>query len=80
MAYNNSQNNSYSQGPKKCAFCKVKTIEIDYKDSNTLTRYLNRWNKIESAKRNGNCAKHQRGLTIAIKRARHLALLPFSVR
>ena len=80
MAYNNSKNNSYSQGPKKCAFCKTKTDEIDYKDVNTLSRYLNRWNKIESAKRNGACAKHQRELTVAIKRARHLALLPFCVR
>lgn len=80
MAYINSKNNSYSQGPKKCAFCKAKTTEIDYKDVNTLSRYLNRWNKIESAKRNGACSRHQRELTVAVKRARHLALLPFCVR
>lgn len=65
---------------KKCSFCKTNVKEIDYKDVSTLGRYLNRWNKIESAQRNGNCAKHQKGLTKAIKRARHLALLPFTVR
>ncbi len=65
---------------KKCLFCKTKLVAIDYKDVNTLTKYLNRWNKIESGGRNGNCTKHQRELTTAIKRARHLALLPFTVR
>lgn len=80
MAYHTPQNNTNFIGNKKCAFCKTKTVEIDYKDANTLSRYLNRWNKIESAKRSGNCSGHQRALTAAIKRARHLALLPFSVR
>lgn len=65
---------------KKCLFCKAKTTTVDYKDASMLGRYLNRWNKIDSAARNGNCARHQRGLTIAVKRARHLALLPFTVR
>lgn len=67
---------------KKCLFCKAngKKEEIDYKDVSNLSRYLNRWNKIDSRKRNGNCTRHQRGVTIAIKRARHLALLPFTVR
>ncbi|MFA7244348.1 MAG: 30S ribosomal protein S18 [Patescibacteria group bacterium] len=65
---------------KKCNFCKAKVAEIDYKDVATLSRYLNRWNKIDSAGRNGNCAKHQRWMTVAIKRARHLALLPFTIK
>lgn len=65
---------------KKCNFCKAKVGEIDYKDVNMLSRYLNRWYKIEPATRSGNCARHQRSLATAIKRARHLALLPFTVR
>lgn len=65
---------------KKCAYCKTRELEIDYKDVSALSHYLNRWNKIESGKRNGNCAKHQRLMTTAIKRARHLALLPFVVK
>ena len=65
---------------KKCNFCKAKINEIDYKDVATLSRYLDRWSKIESKQRNGNCSRHQRWLTLAIKRARHLALLPFTIR
>lgn len=78
MAY--QRKTTYQPVNKKCLFCKVKAKEVDYKDVNNLAKYLNRWNKIESGNRNGNCAKHQRGLTTAIKRARHLALLPFTVR
>lgn len=78
MAY---QRNTYQpQGPKKCSFCKTKTVEIDYKDVSALSRYLNRWNRIESGSRSGNCSRHQREVTRAIKRARHLALLPFTIR
>lgn len=76
MAY---QQKTYQPQNKKCLFCKDKNNEIDYKDVNTLSKYLNRWNKIESADRNGNCSKHQRATTRAIKRARHLALLPFTI-
>ena len=78
MAYQRTQN--YNPQPKKCYFCKNKVTEIDYKDAATLAKYLNRWNKIESKNRNGNCTKHQRGMTRAIKQARHLALLPFTIR
>lgn len=78
MAYQRTQN--YNPQPKKCQFCKTKVTEIDYKDAATLGKYLNRWNKIESKNRNGNCTKHQRQLTRAIKQARHLALLPFTIR
>lgn len=74
MAYTMQNSN------KKCAFCKTKNIAVDYKDASTLARYLNRWNKIDSAKRAGNCSKHHRELTVAIKRARHLALLPYLVK
>ena len=79
MAYQ-KRDNFQPMAPKKCNFCKNKIVEVDYKDVSNLSRYLNRWNKIDSANRNGNCAKHQRGLARAIKRARHLALLPFTIQ
>ncbi len=65
---------------KKCFFCVNKINDIDYKDIATLSKYLNRWSKIESSERNGNCSKHQRWLNTAIKRARFLALLPYISR
>ena len=65
---------------KYCNFCKQKIGAIDYKDVATLSRYLDRWNKIQPRGRNGNCAKHQRWMTVAIKQARHLALLPYLVK
>jgi len=51
--------------------------EIDYKDSEALGRYVNEFGRIRPRRQTGTCAKHQRGLAIAVKRARHLALLPF---
>jgi len=74
-----SNRNTY-QPPKQCIFCKDREVVLDYKEITVLGKFLNRWNKIESRNRNGNCTKHQRLLTTAIKRARHLALLPFTVR
>lgn len=65
---------------KKCYFCKMRVKEVDYKDVSTLSRYLNRWSKIDPASRTGVCSKHQRQLSIAIKRARQLALLPYISR
>lgn len=65
---------------RECFFCKKKIDEIDYKDVNLLSHYLTDTGKIRPAKRTGTCSKHQRKLTKAIKRARHLALLPFVVR
>jgi small subunit ribosomal protein S18 len=61
-----------------CAFCLDKTREIDYKDISTLRRYLTDRGKIKSRRKTGTCAKHQRRLAIAVKRARHLALLAFT--
>jgi small subunit ribosomal protein S18 len=63
---------------KVCAFCLEKTKTIDYKDLSTLRRYLTERGKIKSRRKTGTCAKHQRRLAIAVKRARHLALLPFT--
>lgn len=66
--------------PKKrvCNFCIDKVESIDYKDVNKLRRYITERGKIIPRRISGNCAKHQRQLTIAIKRARNIALLPFT--
>ena len=63
---------------KVCAFCVDKVAEIDYKDIAKLRRYVSERAKILPRIISGNCAKHQRQLTVAIKRARHIALLPFT--
>ena len=61
-----------------CQFCVEKTDVIDYKDVGILHRYITERGKIKGRRKSGTCAKHQRRLAIAIKRARHLALLPFT--
>ena len=63
---------------KVCSFCVDKIDHIDYKDTAKLRRFLSERAKILPRRITGTCAKHQRQLTIAIKRARHIALLPFS--
>ncbi|MFC1545502.1 30S ribosomal protein S18 [Gemmatimonadota bacterium] len=63
---------------KPCRFCVEKKSWIDYKDDRTLRRFLTDRGKIVSRRQTGVCAKHQRLLTTAIKRARHVALLPFT--
>ena len=62
---------------KVCSFCANKNEVIDYKDPEKLRSYISDRGKIEPRRRTGTCAKHQRVLAIAIKRARHLALLPY---
>ena len=84
MAY--QRNNGESGGFKKkggfhrrkkvCVFC-GKDSEISYKDVNKLKRYISERGKILPRRITGNCAKHQRELTSAIKRARHMAILPY---
>ncbi len=64
---------------KNCNFCATKT-EPDYKDIGILGKYLTERGKILARTRSGVCSKHQRVLTRAIKRARHVALLPFVTR
>jgi small subunit ribosomal protein S18 len=61
-----------------CAFCVDKIVTIDYKDPGKLRRYISDRGKIEPRRKTGTCAGHQRMLTIALKRARHVALLPFT--
>lgn len=67
------------KGRKKvCVFCVDKVENIDYKDISKLRRFISERAKILPRRVTGTCACHQRDLTQAIKRARHLALLPFS--
>ncbi|KPJ71784.1 30S ribosomal protein S18 [Parcubacteria bacterium DG_74_3] len=63
-----------------CYFCVKNMGEIDYKDSDLLKRFISGLGKIRSRKRTGLCSKHQRELSRAIKRARHLGLLPYTVK
>ncbi len=65
------------QVKKVCAFCQEKSAGIDYKDVSKLRRYMTEKGKIIPRRVSGLCAKHQRELTTAIKRARVMALLPY---
>ena len=62
---------------KVCVYCADKNAVIDYKDVNKLKRYVSERGKILPRRITGNCAKHQRAITAAIKRARHVALMPY---
>ena len=84
MAFNKTER---GDGPKRrpggmrrrkkvCVFC-GKDSAIDYKDTAKLKRYVSERGKILPRRITGNCAKHQRALTVAIKRARHIALMPY---
>ena len=73
------ENRRMRKGRKKvCNFCADKIENIDYKDVARLRRFISERAKILPRRVTGTCAHHQRELTLAIKRARHLALLPFS--
>jgi small subunit ribosomal protein S18 len=68
-------------GPRRskvCNFCLDKVKEVPYKDVDLLRRYLTDRGKIRPRRQTGTCAKHQRSLAVAVKRARHLALIPFT--
>ena len=64
---------------RQCMFCQSNVDAINYKDTNTLRRYLSSFGKIVARKRSGVCAWHQRKLANAIKRARFMGLLPYVV-
>ena len=64
---------------KVCVFCADKSATIDYKDANKLKRYISERGKILPRRITGTCAKHQRALTVAVKRARQIAVLPYVV-
>ncbi len=63
---------------KVCAFCVDHVREIDYKDVSRLRRYLSDRAKIEPRRKTGTCAKHQRRLSVALKNARYMAMLPYT--
>lgn len=71
------QRRFYAQ-PRVCLFCTDHSVKIDYKQAEQLRRFVTESGKIRPRRQSGTCAKHQRELTRAIKRARHLALLPYT--
>ena len=81
MAMDNNSSPMKRAGGRKrrkvCAFCVDKVEHIDYKDAQKLKRYLSERSKILPRRTTGTCAMHQRQLTMAIKRARQVALLPY---
>ncbi len=78
MKPNNNNNKETTQLVKKsCYFCTNKLSTVDYKDAQVMRRFMSPHAKILSNKRTGTCPKHQRMVATALKRARHMALLPF---
>ena len=82
--YNRNNNNDDDSMPrhrrikkKVCMFCADKNLVIDYKDADKLRKFVSEKGKILPRRVTGLCAKHQREMTTAIKRARHIALLPY---
>jgi small subunit ribosomal protein S18 len=67
------------QRRKVCVFCADSAMKIDYKDVKTLSHFITERGKILPRRISGNCAKHQRDITFAIKRARNIALMPFTI-
>ncbi|TZE80849.1 30S ribosomal protein S18 [Calorimonas adulescens] len=80
MANTANQNRRKNRKARKkvCTFCQDKVELIDYKDIGKLRKYITERGKILPRRITGNCAKHQRQLTVAIKRARQVALLPYT--
>jgi small subunit ribosomal protein S18 len=81
--YTNETEQSYGSRrfvarPKICQFCADKNLTIDYKQADMLRRFITEDGKIRPRRQTGTCARHQRELAVAIKRARHIALLPFT--
>ena len=69
------------RGGKKriCRYCADKTLVIDYKDPQALKYFVSERGKVVPRRISGNCARHQRKVQLAVKRARHIALLPFTI-
>ena len=72
-----SRGRRYTPVRKVCAFCADKSNRIDYKEPDTLRRFITDRGKIRARRKTGACARHQRSIAMAIKRARYLALMPF---
>ena len=81
----NNRNNDEDFNPKfrkvrkkVCALCANKDFVLDYKNADQLKKFINEKGKILPRRATGACAKHQRDITLAVKRARHIAILPYS--
>jgi small subunit ribosomal protein S18 len=72
-----SRGRRYTPVRKVCAFCADKNARIDYKEPDSLRRFITDRGKIRARRKTGACARHQRAIAVAIKRARFLALMPF---
>ena len=75
-SYNNRRR--FTPRPKVCQFCADSSVTIDYKNTRLLERFITEEGKIRPRRQTGTCAKHQRVIAGAIKRARHIALLPYT--
>ncbi len=71
------EGSKYVPKRKVCSFCSEKVEYIDYKDATKLRPYISERGKIDPRRKTGTCARHQRALAVAIKRARHIALIPY---
>ena len=81
----NRRNNDEDYNPKfrkvrrkVCALCANKDLVLDYKNADQLKKFINEKGKILPRRATGACAKHQRDITLAVKRARHIAILPYT--
>ena len=81
----NNRNNDEDFNPKfkkmrkkVCALCANKDLVLDYKNADQMKKYVNEKGKILPRRATGACAKHQRDITLAVKRARHIAILPYA--
>lgn len=68
----------FPRRPRVCAFCAEHARAIDYKQVETLSRYVTERGQLRPRRKTGTCARHQRAISVAVKRARHMALLPFT--
>ena len=72
------RNSRFFARPRVCPFCVDKELTINYKDASGMRRFVTESGKIRPRRQTGVCARHQRQVALAVKRARHLALLPFA--
>ena len=80
---NNNMDDDYNPKFRKvrkkvCVLCSDKNFELDYKNADQLKKFINDKGKILPRRATGACAKHQRAITLAVKRARHIAILPYT--
>ena len=77
--YDEDYNTKFRKQRKKvCVLCSDKNFELDYKNADQLRKFVNEKGKILPRRTTGACAKHQRDITLAVKRARHIAILPYA--